>query len=571
MASEIGRVVGGRWEIERQLARGGMGVVWVARHRVTRQLVALKVLYPDGPRQDELHERLLREAAAPAQIGHPGLVRVFDAGVDPDDGSMYLAMELLQGESLRDRFARPGLGRAEALHLVVELLEPLAAAHELGFVHRDLKPQNAFLARQADGSERVMLLDFGLSRAPGVKTVTNANNVMGTAIYTAPEQLRSARTVGPQADVWSVGVTLYQILAGKLPFEGHTIALFGKILGEPPPPLRTVAPDAPPALAALVERCLAKDPTARPADAGVLRRELAEALAGAPAVLPGDEPLHTEMATEPIAVRIEIGAGAGADPVVMPVAAAAGQPEAEVAAAAPDRAAASLATADSEITKRRGRQPAGPAGATRRNRLVLFVGAALLVGAGGVLLSFAFGGTGPDADDSTGVAPASLPVAVAAPPAPAPALPRDRGASSSVDGVEVTSPGGPAGTPDDGVDEPDRPTASGRPGGAGDTRPSRSGIHPFEDPEPPWPAALPTEPSGNPRDCGPIVSAVAARCFVQATGDAPGSSEYMLRNLILAHTLLGERGRARPLASRYFASYGTSPFARQIQQLGYGP
>jgi len=594
MASEVGRVVGGRWEIERLLARGGMGAVWVARHRVTRELVALKVLYPDGPREDELHERLLREAAAPAQIGHPGLVRVLDAGVDPDDGSMYLAMELLEGESLRDRLARPGLTRRAALDLVVALLEPLAAAHALGFVHRDLKPQNAFVARARDGTERPKLLDFGLSRRPGVVTVTGAGNVMGTAIYTSPEQLRSARNATPAADVWSVGVMLYQILTGRLPFEGANALLFGKILSEAAPPIATLAPDVDPALAALVERCLAKDPTARPADAGVLRRELVAVLDAAPraadtplrmAAAPTspveaaahtedtprtDTPPHAVDAPPPTEASAPLRAGG---PSAIPSPAA--SPAVPLAVQPPPLLGAdgTSPTMDSAITQRHAR------GRPVVSRRLIAVVASALAGSTIVIVLASVVGEDPPSPPGPGTvpegttAPPPLQVAAVGPASVSARAP----AVASIDTGPATVISQPT-TVDPRPDAPDVLAGEERP------EPPRQAVraqqqHPPPPPrqqqqqqqQPPPPLPPPGRPSGtNPRDCGRIVNATAARCFIDATGGS-ASGEYMLRNLVLAYTLLGDRSRARNLASRYFFDYGSSPFAMQIRQLGYTP
>jgi serine/threonine-protein kinase len=499
-----------------------MGAVWVARHRITRESVALKLMYTDGPRQDELHERLLREAAAPAQIGHAGLVRVLDAGVDPEDGTLYIAMELLSGESLRDRLARPGTTRATALGLVVEMLDPLAAAHARGFVHRDLKPQNAFVERLPDGRERVKLLDFGLSRRPGVNTVTDAGNVMGTVAYVAPEQLRDARNVGPAADVWSVGVMLYQILAGRLPFEGTAAVLFGRILGEPPPALGALVPDADPRLVALITRCLAKVPAERPADAGALHGELVATLTPRPAA---PSPSSTDvLESAPTAVTPALKTP---EPAILPP------------------------SLDSAITERR---------PSRDRGLGVRVGAIAAAAGIGALLALLVAWVARDDPPpaTTAVAPASmLP----------PLTPVTRPPPAQVARAAPSDPR-PAPTPSE-LETPERTSPSEEPRESAPSQRAQEFARAQQEQQQHQQQASP--PSGaNPRDCGRITNATNARCFIAATG-GNASGEYMLRNLILAHTLIGDRMRARQLARRYFAEYDGSPFAAPIRQLGYSP
>lgn len=273
-----GAIVAQRYEILARLAAGGMGVVFRARHRVSRHLVALKVMHPIVALDPASVARFAREARVAAAIGHDGIVQVLDAGSD-DDGTLYLAMELLEGESLRARLTRADVTRGEAIALIDALLDPLSAAHAAGFVHRDLKPENVFVTREG----RTKLLDFGIAKeiAPASATLTGA--AIGTPHYMAPEQVMSAKGATPASDVWAVGVMLYEILAGRPPFDGPTPhAVVVRACVEAPTPVTELAPGVGPELAELVTRALSKDPSARPADAAALRSALRAALTNDP-------------------------------------------------------------------------------------------------------------------------------------------------------------------------------------------------------------------------------------------------------------------------------------------------
>jgi serine/threonine-protein kinase len=193
-------LVAGRYEIVRVIGAGGMGSVYEAIHTVSKRSIALKILAPELCRNEATRERFLREASAPAQIGHPGIVEVFDAGFDPQTGALFVAMELLKGETLRERLERLAAAptpeaREQALLLFGALLEPLAAAHSKNIVHRDIKPENIFLQRNALGIESVKVLDFGIARdvESDKPSVTRTGIAMGTPHYMAPEQAMSAR------------------------------------------------------------------------------------------------------------------------------------------------------------------------------------------------------------------------------------------------------------------------------------------------------------------------------------------------------------------------------------------
>ncbi|HEX2676589.1 MAG TPA: protein kinase, partial [Polyangiales bacterium] len=272
----------GNYVIERALARGSMGQVYVAHHALTHARVALKVLRADLASDNQAEERFLREVRAAAHIGHEGIVRVYDAGRN-HDGRLFLAMELLEGETLEQRLRKNPGERAEAMQWLLAVLEPLSAAHAQGIVHRDLKPANVFITQVAppNASERVKLLDFGLARDTREKSVTATGIALGTPYYMSPEQASEPRKVSAASDVWSLGVMMYEVLCGAMPFDGETLhAVVIQSSVAPHVPASARAPELDARLTALVDECLSKDPSTRPADATALRERLAELLAG---------------------------------------------------------------------------------------------------------------------------------------------------------------------------------------------------------------------------------------------------------------------------------------------------
>jgi serine/threonine protein kinase len=264
----------GNYVIENALAHGSMGTVYIARHALTYARVALKVIRNEANADKQAEERFLREVRAAAQIGHEGIVKVQDAGKTAE-GHLFLAMELLTGETLEDRVAHGTGERLTGMEWIAALLEPLMAAHEHSIVHRDLKPANVFIARAADGTEHIKLLDFGLARDTREKSGTQTGIALGTPYYMSPEQAARPKDVGPASDVWSVGVMMYEILTGHMPFDGETMhAVVIHAATVPHVPCAERAPTLDRDLAALVDRCLSKDPALRPHDAGELRARL---------------------------------------------------------------------------------------------------------------------------------------------------------------------------------------------------------------------------------------------------------------------------------------------------------
>lgn len=282
MPLEPGHLIGGKYRVEALLGAGGGGAVYVALNLALRKRVALKVLH-------ELHaspsaaRRLVLEAIAASRVRHRAIVEVFDAG--EHEGSPWLAMELLTGETLSARLRRPPpLTAAEVVGVARELARGLAAAHDAGVVHRDLKPDNVFLATTSGGGVQPKLLDFGLARVQrdDADTLTQEGAVLGTLRYMSPEQAAGEGAVDGRSDLFALGVILFEALAGEGPHAGATIAArLASLARGPARDLRPLAPHAPEALVRLIEDCLATDPRARPLDAHDLDARLEASLAGA--------------------------------------------------------------------------------------------------------------------------------------------------------------------------------------------------------------------------------------------------------------------------------------------------
>lgn len=261
----------GPYRIVRQLGEGGMGVVYEAVNDAIERRVAIKVLHQEYAKNADVTARFFNEARAVNRIEHPGLVQISDYAQLPD-GTAYIVMEFLKGESLAGRLKRGRLATGSALVVAWQVADALSAAHAKSIVHRDLKPDNVMLVSDtvAPGGERAKLLDFGIAKlveaAKSGQVKTRTNMIMGTPRYMAPEQCRAAREADDKADVYALGIMLYEMLAGRVPFdaEGH-----GEIMAmhiyEAPPPVQNFVPDVPADVAALVHRLLTKDKEQRPA------------------------------------------------------------------------------------------------------------------------------------------------------------------------------------------------------------------------------------------------------------------------------------------------------------------
>ncbi len=276
-----GDTFAGKYRVETILGKGGMGLVLGARHLGLDEPVAIKVLLPEIAAMPDMVERFLREGRTASKVKSEHVVRIMDVDVLPGPGVPYIVMERLEGEDLASAFNRRApLPVGEVLRWILEACEAIAEAHALGIVHRDLKPGNLFLARRRDGSTYVKVLDFGISKmnrpAAEAHHATETGVVFGSPYYMAPEQMVSARRVDERADIWSLGVILYQLLTGELPFQASTAMELGALVLHGPPPRRPVElrPELPQPLDAAILRCLERDRERRFAGVGELAAEL---------------------------------------------------------------------------------------------------------------------------------------------------------------------------------------------------------------------------------------------------------------------------------------------------------
>jgi serine/threonine-protein kinase len=262
-----GQIIGGKYRIDGELGRGGMGAVYGATHTVSGKQVALKWML--RPASDErARQRFMREARAAARVDHPNVVDVYDLGEEGEAG--FLVMELLHGESLRARLARGRLVPAVAVELLLPALRGVAAAHRHGVIHRDLKPDNVFLCRSPEGEAReAKILDFGVSAITAPEheaqtTLTKDGTLLGTPMYMSPEQLESSKDIDARTDVYALGVILYEALTGARPFAGDSYsALVLAIANSQPKPLRELCPEIPEGLERVVLRAMHRDKAER--------------------------------------------------------------------------------------------------------------------------------------------------------------------------------------------------------------------------------------------------------------------------------------------------------------------
>ena len=266
-----------KYRIEHLVAEGGMGAVYAGTHVKLRKRVAIKLLNPQLT-SPMMIERFHREAITASQIGHEGIAQVTDIGTS-QAGEPFLVMEFLEGESLASRLKKSGpMPLEDACELACAILSPLAAAHRAGIVHRDLKPDNVFLVRQSRG-EMVKLLDFGISRAAGLEAefrLTTTGLVLGTPYYMSPEQARGELEITPAADLYAIGVILYEMLIGAVPIhaDNYNQLMYRVMMGEYPRPRERRA-DLPERLEQLILQAMSIEPEHRPRSASDLEQALA--------------------------------------------------------------------------------------------------------------------------------------------------------------------------------------------------------------------------------------------------------------------------------------------------------
>ncbi|MBX3157242.1 MAG: serine/threonine protein kinase [Deltaproteobacteria bacterium] len=303
-----------RYELDKHLGSGAFGRVFAARDTRLGRRLAIKILHPDQAAIPEIRQRFLQEAHAAACIAHPGIVTVFDVGELTANGTAYIAMELLDGESLQTRIGRGALPSAPAREIARQVASALDAAHRAGVIHRDLKPENIFIVPdpaaaaldRAVPRERAKILDFGLAKPTQSASVrTRAATVFGTPAYMSPEQCRSTGDIDHRSDIYALGCIVFEMLTGKPPFLGTLRELVGKHCNEVPADLTAVVPGVDPKLAALVARMLAKDPAARPASMGEIERALSddrpEALGSGPHAIEAAAPVDPAAASGELA------------------------------------------------------------------------------------------------------------------------------------------------------------------------------------------------------------------------------------------------------------------------------
>ncbi len=398
VALEPGSVVAAKYKLLKELGRGGMGVVFLAEDTDLEREVAVKILLEEHAKDQGAVTRFLREAKASAKIKSEHVAHVYETG-KLANGVPFIVMESLQGIDLADRLENEGpLPVKRIVEFVMQTCEALAEAHAAGIVHRDLKPANLFLATRPDGTDVLKILDFGISKISTSSVLTRSQTLVGSPYYMSPEQLESAQDVDVRADIWALGVIMYELAAGKRPFEGTSLAaLCVTVLNAEPEPLSALVPGVPRAFEEAVMKCLRKDRVQRFPNVG----ELARALEG----------LSDSTA----------GAAARVTKVLQNARTVPDTPRRE-SDAAPDRSA-SWAQTNRETTAER----------WRGRRFV--VGLAVIVAAGGVGVGLGRLVRGPSSDvpafgqapHSEGALPGARSVNRASPPAaPKPSAPRAR-------------------------------------------------------------------------------------------------------------------------------------------------
>jgi serine/threonine protein kinase len=266
----VGKTLAGRYRVEALVGMGGMGAVYSAEHTALKRRVAFKILQPNiAMSNGQMTALFAREAQTIGRITHENVADVKDAG-QTAEGIVYLVMEWLEGRTLEDALREKGIFTlAETGAVLKQVCAALEAAHQVGIVHRDLKPSNVMLVRRADGSEQVKVVDFGIAKILGETVGATVSQAMGTPHYASPEQLQMGAHIDGRTDIYSLGVMVYQMLSGRLPFNAPSLHELLRLQQTAEPlALRQVRADVPEAIEQLVSRMLAKDPNLRPQRAG---------------------------------------------------------------------------------------------------------------------------------------------------------------------------------------------------------------------------------------------------------------------------------------------------------------
>ncbi|HLW44939.1 MAG TPA: serine/threonine-protein kinase [Acidimicrobiales bacterium] len=293
-----GTLIGGRYRLDERLGEGGMGEVWAATHVITRRRVAMKFLKGSAAMRMDMRQRMLREARATSLVKHPSVVELIDV-FELDGGVPVLVMDLLVGETLGAKLTTsPVLAAREAATLLLPVVEAVEAAHAKGIVHRDLKPDNIFLNRGEAGDITVKVLDFGIAKLTATEgdaaetgALTGTGSLVGTPWYMAPEQCYGERDIDQRADIWALGVILYECLAGARPVEGASMGqVLKRILHEGIVPLEERISGVPPELGALIRRMLEHGRDNRPRDLSDVHRVLSALAGRTPRPVPSGAP-----------------------------------------------------------------------------------------------------------------------------------------------------------------------------------------------------------------------------------------------------------------------------------------